>query len=99
MTKTYQSSVEIESEHASKYLSVMCRHFGRKVPAKWDEREGKVEFPVGTASFIVNDNSTALKIICNADSEQKLEIQKSIIAGHVELFSRREVIELNWYEG
>ncbi|CZF82949.1 hypothetical protein GCE9029_03540 [Grimontia celer] len=91
-----KAMTEIESEHAAKYLVTLCRHFARKVSADWDEKYGEVNFPAGTTKFAVNEEETALTIQCEADSDEKLEIQKAIITGHVDLFSRREKIQLNW---
>lgn len=85
---------EIHSEHAPKYLNTLCRHFGRKVESTWNETEGTVKFPVGTCSMAVEGE--CLTIRCAADNDEKLQQQKAIINSHVQMFSRREEIELSW---
>lgn len=40
----YQSQATLHSEHVVKYLVTLCRHFARKVPATWDETQGKSSF-------------------------------------------------------
>ncbi|HCE3707127.1 TPA: DUF2218 domain-containing protein [Vibrio parahaemolyticus] len=89
-----KETTQIESEHASKYLVTLCRHFARKVSATWDEQSGLVTFPVGKAEFSLN--GLCLIIACEADSEKQLEQVKGIIESHVEMFSRRETLELDW---
>ncbi|MBW3696076.1 DUF2218 domain-containing protein [Vibrio sp. T187] len=96
MNQIFQSRVEIQTEHASKYLTVMCRHFARKVPAKWDESEGRVDFPIGVTEFEADNDAQKLTIHCRTESEELLTRLKSIIEGHVDLFSRRETITLDW---
>ncbi|WP_394251980.1 DUF2218 domain-containing protein [Vibrio profundi] len=96
MTTVFETKVEIHSSNASKYLTVLCRHFARKVSADWSDTQGVVEFPVGTSRFLVNDQSDMLTIVCSASNQKELDVQKSIIEGHVHLFSRREKISLEW---
>ncbi|KOO09617.1 DUF2218 domain-containing protein [Vibrio hepatarius] len=86
----------IQSEHASKYLVVLCRHFGRKVTATWDDEKGEVQFPVGQAYMTVNPEQSSLTIRCVAESEDKLKGVIAIIDSHVDMFSRRETINLTW---
>ncbi|MEZ9233066.1 DUF2218 domain-containing protein [Vibrio amylolyticus] len=86
----------IQSEHASKYLTVLCRHFARKVDAKWNETSGTVYFPVGVTTMTVNDEANLLTIQCVSDNKQQLEHQKRIISEHIDTYSRRETIEVCW---
>lgn len=46
-----KETTKIESEHASKYLVTLCRHFARKVPATWNDEKGLVTFPVGSTGI------------------------------------------------
>tara|TARA_Y100001956_G_C4126958_1_gene190687 strand:+ start:1223 stop:1504 length:282 start_codon:yes stop_codon:yes gene_type:complete len=85
----------IQSEHASKYLTVLCRHFSRKVEAKWDDLNGHVNFPMGEATMRVEEDN--LLIQCKAEDEHKLKGVIAIIESHVHLFSRRETITLQWH--
>lgn len=86
----------IKSEHASKYLSVLCRHFSRKVDATWDDYQGTITFSIGVTSIQVNQAGNELSIVCQSDNKALLEEQKSVINRHVALFSRRESINLEW---
>ncbi|MGY3571733.1 DUF2218 domain-containing protein [Vibrio paucivorans] len=91
-----QSYTMIESKHAEKYLTVLCRHFARKVPATWDEKNGKVEFPMGVTTMQVESSGSLLRIRCKSDSEQGLAMQQSVINSHVDMFARRETLKLVW---
>ena len=97
-TDTFECSATttIKSEHAQKYLQVLCRHFSRKVEAKWNEHQGAVLFPVGTTMMKVDDERGTLSMTCYALNKSNLEAQKSIIDQHVNMFERRESIELTW---
>ena len=86
----------IKSEHAVKYLTVLCRHFSRKVKAEWTDFQGVVYFDVGMTKMTVNSQEDELHFECKAASEHALEQQKAIINHHIALFARRESIELLW---
>jgi len=86
----------IHSAQAVKYLTVLCRHFSRKVKAEWTDVQGTVYFKVGITQMKVNAHATALYFECNAPTKEALEQQKTIINYHVALFARRESIALNW---
>ncbi|EGA72264.1 hypothetical protein VISI1226_05703 [Vibrio sinaloensis DSM 21326] len=86
----------IQSEHASKYLTVLCRHFARKVDSTWDDDRGHVTFPMGEASMLVDHEKQQLTISCSASDEDKLKGVIGIIESHVHLFARREPIALVW---
>ncbi|HHP0463634.1 TPA: DUF2218 domain-containing protein [Vibrio harveyi] len=89
-----KETTKIESEHASKYLVTLCRHFARKVPATWNDEKGLVTFPVGSTEFRLEGE--CLLVICEAESEEFLVKVKAVVASHIEMFSRRETIELTW---
>lgn len=92
----FQSTSTIHSEHAKKYLVVLCRHFARKVPATWTDTEGSVEFPVGLCTMSATDSQ--LNIHCQANQQDKLLAQQSILDKHMDMFSRRETINLVWQQ-
>ncbi|WP_282175996.1 DUF2218 domain-containing protein [Vibrio nereis] len=86
----------IHSEHVSKYLVVLCRHFARKVEANWDDENGEVHFPMGKAYMRADGTTNTLTIRCTAEDEHKVNGVISIIDSHVHMFSRREALELSW---
>ncbi len=90
----YKAKTTINSEHAQKYLTVLCRHFKRKVPASWDETQGRVEFPIGLCMMSVTGNS--LDISCEADSENAISGLKKVLEAHIQMFNRREELYLEW---
>lgn len=92
----YQSQATLHSEHVVKYLVTLCRHFARKVPATWDETQGQIEFPVGVTTLTVCEKNQTLTFVCQGDSEKNVAAQRAVIDSHIDMFSRREPIELEW---
>ncbi len=92
----YQSQATLHSEHVAKYLVTLCRHFARKVPATWDETQGQIEFPVGVTTLTVCEKNQTLTFVCQGDSEKNVAAQRAVIDSHIDMFSRRESIALEW---
>lgn len=92
----YQSQATLHSEHVAKYLVTLCRHFARKVPATWDETQGQIEFPAGVTTLAVCEKNQTLTFVCQGESEQKVAAQQAVINSHIDMFSRRESITLDW---
>ena len=96
MDKTNKSYVYIESEHSSRYIVTLCRHFARKVPSRWDESHGEVNFAMGDCLLSLEGDEQRLRIECQSDSLEGLNAVQNVLASHMQMFSRRETIELTW---
>jgi|ETNmetMinimDraft_28_1059901.scaffolds.fasta_scaffold707823_1 hypothetical protein len=84
-----------ETSKASQYLQQLCKHFAHKVEARFDDREGTVDFARGTAVLIAEDD--VLVITVTAEDQDGLEQTKGIIESHLLRFAFRENVErLNW---
>lgn len=92
----FNSQTHIQSEHAPRYLTTLCRHFARKVPATWDEQQGEVKFVDGLCLMSVANDCQVLEIRCQSAAEEGLAKLESIITQHVKMFERREQLQLAW---
>lgn len=83
------------TEKASGYLQQLCKHFGQKVEATFDETKGFVSFSIGTAEFNAKDG--LLHIDVRAETVQNLELTKETVESHLVRFAFREKMQgLEW---
>lgn len=94
----YYSKAYISSEHSARYLQTLCRHFSRKVPATWDDKNGEVNFVMGNCQLAFLDEEQQLALMCSAQEEPQLTAVKGILEQHISMLSRREEIVLSWSE-
>lgn len=85
-----------QTGNASRYLSMLCNHFGKKVKAKSGGDEGWVEFPFGRCEMTANDSQ--LEMRASADTQPLLDQVQRIITSHLERFAFRENPILDWQE-
>ena len=87
-----------ETPRASGYLQQLCKHFGHKVEATFDERSGTIVFPAARATLAATDE--ALSVTLEADGAEDLERMRGVIDSHLARFAFREGFErMAWDAG
>jgi hypothetical protein len=91
MVKTQAS---IETNEASRFLRMLCKHFAHKVSADWDDNTGWVEFAMGRCDMTAAANS--LNVVCSAENEADLDMVADTMKSHFDRFAQRQGLTLNW---
>ncbi|MCG8492182.1 MAG: DUF2218 domain-containing protein [Sneathiellales bacterium] len=91
------SHVIIETEHASKYLNQLCKHFAHKVEVEYDDVKAHVSFIPGPCKMLSKDG--LLIVEGQSELDQGLLIIQSIIDQHIKKFAWREELSLDWKNG
>jgi hypothetical protein len=77
-----------KTEHATKYIQQLCKHFAHKVQVEFTETNGLAELPPGPARMMALKD--ALRIEINGEDAAGLERARYIIDSHLERFAFRE---------
>ena len=89
------STTAIPTEHASKYLQQLCKHWSHKLEVELGERSGIVRFPEAVATMSADDK--ALTVEVEADSDEVLERMKGVVSSHLDRFAFREApLPFDW---
>lgn len=91
------SHATVRTEKAQRYLAQLCKHFAHKVPVDGDQSSAHVRFDPGDCRM--EADATSLRIHCEADQEQKLQIVQYIVEDHVVRFGWREKLAVEWISG
>lgn len=92
------ASASFETEHASKYLQQLCKHFAHKVAVEYDATRGQAALPPGPATL--NADPAGLHVTVTADTEEGLKRAKHAIDAHLVTFAFRENFEtMDWQDG
>lgn len=89
-----RSTAVIATEHASKYLQQLCKHFAHKVSVEFDTERGRIDFPFGDCRLQAGEN--ALTIDCATKTDEELERAQNVVFDHLKRFAWREELEANW---
>lgn len=91
---SYQSTANVTTEMASRYLQQLCKHFAHKVPAEFTPEAGTITFPMGKCTLAAQGNLLTLMVTAETDAD--LERMKEVVASHLERFAFRDKPEIVW---
>ncbi|MDO6964711.1 DUF2218 domain-containing protein [Rhizobium alvei] len=89
------SSADVSTEHASKYLQQLCKHWTHKMATEFDPQRGRVEFPSG-AVLHLEAQPAVLLLTIEHDDPAMLDRLEGVVAEHIARFAFRETLEFNW---
>lgn len=93
MTK---SETAIGTEHASRYLQQLCKHFAHKIPATCDEHVGEISFSIGECRL--KAEGATLRILLEAPGADDMEQLKDVVIRHLVRFAFREELAVDWQD-
>ena len=93
---TVTSKTAIATEHASRYLQQLCKHFTHKLTVKFDEHEGEITFSIGDCRL--KADNAALRIDLVAPSAEDMEQLKDVVIRHLVRFAFREELQADWQD-
>lgn len=76
------SRAEVATEHASRYVTRLCKHFAHKVPAQCADGQGKVDFPFGQC--LMRATADRLSLHCEAPDDDALGRVRDVVGSHLE---------------
>ncbi len=96
MTETLAvtSLARVPTPKASGYLQQLCKHFGHKIPATFDETSGHLTFTSGECRLTAEPD--VLLLACASPDQAQLETLQDIIARHLQRFTFREELVIDW---
>ncbi|WP_371168980.1 DUF2218 domain-containing protein [Aliiroseovarius sp. 2305UL8-7] len=87
------SKLHLKTNHASKYLQQLGKHFGHKVPATFTSSQGNVTLPFGHCEMTASDSALSITVSGEHDEIGRLE---QFISSHLSRFAFRENPTLAW---
>jgi uncharacterized protein len=76
------------------YMRQLCKHFGHKVPATYDDRTGRIEFGAGDCDLTAD--AEALKLEITAGEAAQVQRLQDVVGSHLERFGRRDELTVTW---
>ena len=93
-TLTYQTGT-FTTDHASKYLQQLCKHFAHKIEVEYDPLSARMALPTGPATLAADDDRLTARI--SGADDAALDRARHIIDDHLKRFDHRENFEaMDW---
>jgi hypothetical protein len=83
-----RSSVTILTPNARRYMIQLCKHFGHRAPATYNDREGEIVFETGKVGLRAAPET--LMLCTDAAELSGVERLERVIESHLKRFAFRE---------
>jgi hypothetical protein len=93
------SEARVSMAGPRRYLGQLCKHFGHKVRATYDEqyRRGRMVFPeVGVCTLEADESDSLLVMYAKAENEAALARLEDVLGRHLKRFAFREPVTVMW---
>ncbi len=85
----------VKTEHSSRYLQQLCKHWSHRFTVEFDEKHGKVPFSADS-QVIFDASDTALHMRLDVADAGDLERMQAVVADHLTRFAFREELDVVW---
>jgi hypothetical protein len=83
----------VATEHGSRYLQQLCKHWSHKFPVEFTPNNGRIEMSAGV--LILDADAEGLGLRLTAAPED-LERMEGVVAAHLQRFAFREELAFDW---
>ncbi|QKK17330.1 DUF2218 domain-containing protein [Rhizobium indicum] len=89
------SKAVVRTEHASRYLQQLCKHWSHKFSVDFDPLKGRVPFSDTAEVTFAADDAALTMALSVADPSQQ-ETMQHVIDDHLKRFAFREELDIVW---
>jgi hypothetical protein len=86
------SSARIQTQKPERLMTRLCKHWGHKFPVSLDERQGRIELPMGICQLHCTD---ILTVELESDAGQMPQLQR-VVADHLQRMAAGEELAIEW---
>lgn len=91
------STATVPTEHASRYLQQLCKHWSHRLETEYDAEKGRVAFETSAVRFAAA--SDALTMTLAGPDAATLDRMEGVVAEHLKRFAFREDLAVAWVRG
>lgn len=87
-----KSKAVVETEHASRYLQQLCKHWGHKFTVEFTPEKGRIDLGEGR---IVDLSAVDKTLIVEVEAPE-LKRMEQVVEEHIVRFAFRETLSFDW---
>ncbi|WP_037079144.1 DUF2218 domain-containing protein [Rhizobium sp. CCGE 510] len=91
------SKAVVRTQHASRYLQQLCKHWSHKSSVDFDPHKGRVPFSDAAEVMFAADDAALTMTLSVADPSQQQRMQ-DVVADHLKRFAFREELDIDWID-
>ena len=83
---------DVSTEHASRYLQQLCKHWSHRFDVTFDATQGTVKLNGAVCRF----QSEPERLVMTLEGDQDLERMSGVVTDHLKRFAFREELAVRW---
>ena len=87
------ATTRVPTQHASRYLQQLCKHWGHKYTVTFTPENGRIEMSAGVLILDADAEGLDLHLTAEADVLQQME---GVVERHLERFAFKEELKFDW---
>ncbi|HEY2260007.1 MAG TPA: DUF2218 domain-containing protein [Solirubrobacteraceae bacterium] len=91
---TITTKAEVATEKPVPYMRQLCKHFGHKTDASFDDDSGYIQFDFGRCEL--SALTGRLELVVSAGDQESHERMERVIGSHLERFGRGDALHVDW---
>ncbi len=85
----------VRTDHASRYLQQLCKHWSHRFSVEFDAAVGKVPFSAENFLDLAAEPGT-LVMTLTVEKPEDLERMQNVVTDHLKRFAFREELNVSW---
>jgi hypothetical protein len=90
-----RSEARVATSKPAPYMKQLCKHFGHKVEATFDDERGAIHMPMGLCELDATSPDN-LHLTLSAEDADQLARLEQVVGSHLERFGRRDALAVSF---
>jgi hypothetical protein len=87
------ATTRVPTEHASRYLQQLCKHWSHKYPVEFTPENGRIEMSAGVLILDADPEGLGLNLTTAPDDLERME---GVVERHLARFAFKEELRFSW---
>jgi hypothetical protein len=91
---TTTAEARVATQHAARYMTQLCKHWGHKFEVSYDATHGTIKLPSGLCKLDAGTDALAVRL--EAHDAASLPRFQEVVEEHIKRFAFREELAFAW---
>lgn len=90
------TTAAVATEHASRYLQQLCKHWSHKFSVEFDPAQGAIDFGQGQSVALSATPASLTVTVTDANGDSAVDDLERVVEDHIKRFAFRETLVFDW---
>ncbi len=86
----------VTTEHASRYLQQLCKHWSHRFTVEFDPAQGTIDFGKGQSVALSASPAALTVTVSDTNGDGAFDELERVVEDHIKRFAFRETLHFDW---